>query len=277
MGKLLDGKLLADDIKSQLKKEFEAEKASRKIPARFVSIIIGEDPSSKIYASSQKNLCEEFNIEYILKELPKSSSMEDIKKILDSYNSDPGITAIMVQLPLPEGLNHQEIIEHINPKKDAEGLHPQNIGRFFSGNCNLAPCTPAAIMELLKQTKAKLRGKEVVIIGHSNIVGKPLSIMLLNEFATVTVCHIATSERNLLEWHVKKAEILISAVGVKDFQIRGEWIKEGAIVIDVATRGDIDFESAKKKASYITPVPGGVGPVTSIMLIKNFLELYKRK
>ena len=132
-------------------------------------------------------------------------------------------------------------------------------------------------MELLKQAKVKLYGKEVLIIGHSEIIGKPLSIMLLNEFATVTVCHIATSERNLLQKHVEGTEILISAVGAKGFKIPGEWIKEGAIVIDVATKGDIDFESAEKKASYITPVPGGVGPVTNIMLIRNLLELHKRR
>lgn len=275
MAKLLDGREIAERIKKELIERLKSEKDSYRTPAKLVSISVEENAPSQIYAASQKKLCEEFDIIYIAEELSKVTSMKDIKLLLDKYNSDPYITGVMVQLPLPESLDYEKIIEYINPKKDVEGLHPTNIGRFFSDNASLAPCTPAAIMELLRQINEKLRGKEVVIIGHSKIVGKPLSIMLLNEFATVTVCHIATSERKLLEAHVERAEILISAVGKKGFQIPGEWIRKGAVVIDVATKGDVDFEGASKRASYITPVPGGVGPVTNIMLLKNLLELYR--
>ncbi len=272
---VIDGKRIAKEIKERLKEQFGSLKDLRKFEAKLGSITIGKDPSSKIYVDSQKKLCDEFGIEYILREEPENTSMERIDQVIAEFKNQ-NVTGIIVQLPLPEGINHQYITECIGPDLDVEGLHPANIGRFFSGNYNLAPCTPAAVMEILKYIKVQLRGKEVVIIGHSEIVGKPLSIMLLNEFATVTVCHIATSERGLLEKHVREAEILISAVGVEGFRIPGEWIKEDAIVIDIATKGDVDFESAKKKASYITPVPGGVGPVTNVMLMKNFLELYRR-
>ncbi len=271
---VIDGKRIAKEIKEKLKEQFGSLKDLRKFEAKLGSITIGKDPSSKIYVDSQKKLCDEFGIEYILREEPENTSMERIDQVIAEFKNQ-NVTGIIVQLPLPEGINHQYITECIGPDLDVEGLHPANIGRFFSGNYNLAPCTPAAVMEILKYIKAQLRGKEVVIIGHSEIVGKPLSIMLLNEFATVTVCHIATSERKLLQKHVREAEILISAVGVEGFKIPGEWIKEDAIVIDIATKGDVDFESAKKRASYITPVPGGVGPVTNVMLMKNFLELYK--
>ncbi len=276
MAKILDGKQLADSIKEKLKEEFKAKKKSHKVLPKLGSIKIGGNGSSRIYAASQKKLCSEFEIEYILKEEPKNTTIKRINRIIDKLKRQD-VTGIIVQLPLPKGIDHLDIINRIGPDKDVEGLHPANIGRLFSGNCGLAPCTPAAVMEILKHWKIKLYGKEVVIIGHSEIVGKPLSIMLLNEFATVTICHIATSKRNLLQKHIEKAEVLISAVGAKGFKIPGKWIKKGAITIDVATKGDIDFESAKKKASYITPVPGGVGPVTNIMLMKNLLELHKRQ
>lgn len=277
MAKILDGKKIAKNLRNKLLKEFEAIKKDHlcRITPRLGSIIIGKDPSAKIYADSQKRLCDEFKIEYILREEPKDSSTERIAQVIRELKSRH-VTGIIIQLPLPKNINHQEIIELIGPDKDAEGLHPANIGKFFLSNDNLAPCTASAVMELLRQAKVKLYGKEIVIIGHSRIIGKPLSIMLLNEFATVTVCHIATSGRNLLKGHIKRAEILISAVGAKGFRINGRWIKKGAIVIDVATKGDVDFASAVKKASYITPVPGGVGPVTNVMLMKNLLELYRR-
>ncbi|MFH0732711.1 MAG: bifunctional 5,10-methylenetetrahydrofolate dehydrogenase/5,10-methenyltetrahydrofolate cyclohydrolase [Candidatus Omnitrophota bacterium] len=273
MAEIIDGKKIVQGLRAKLLKEF---KAKGKGPARLVSIIIGDDPSCRMYTKSQQTLCREFDIEYVLIKLAAGTATKDAKSVLDKYNADRKTTGIIIQLPLPKAINRNELLGHINPKKDVEGLHPANIGRFFSGNCSLAPCTPAAVMHILKCLNVRLRGKEALIIGHSQIIGKPLSLMLLNEFATVTVCHIATSERNLLKEHVKRAEILISAVGVKGFSVPGQWLKMNAIVIDVATKGDIDFDSAKNKASYITPVPGGVGPVTNIMLINNLLELYKR-
>lgn len=282
MAEILDGNKIADSIKEQLKKEFEAEKNLHKIPPKLGSIIIGEDPSSKIYVISQKKLCDEFDVEYILKEEPEDISIEKISRIIDELKGQD-VAGIIAQLPLPKGISHNDIINYVGPEKDIEGLHPENMGRLFSGDSSMAACTPAAVMELLKYTKRNLHGKDAVIIGHSQIIGKPLSIMLLNEFATVTVCHIATDRRALKE-HINRADILISAVGAKDFMIEGEWIKKGAIAIDVATKkingkivGDIDFEKAKERASYITPVPGGVGPLTNVMLMRNLLQLYKRQ
>ncbi|UCH11932.1 MAG: bifunctional 5,10-methylenetetrahydrofolate dehydrogenase/5,10-methenyltetrahydrofolate cyclohydrolase [Candidatus Omnitrophota bacterium] len=282
MAKVLDGKELAESIEEQLLQErLRIEKDKTKSSPKLVSMMIGENASSEMYAASQKKLCNKFGILYEPEKLEENVSKEEINQFIDKLNGDPHVTGIMVQLPLPEDIGHLDVIRRISSEKDVEALHPRHISRFLLGDYSLAPCTPAAIMELLKWRRIKLRGKEVVIIGHSDITGKPLSWMLLDEFATVTVCHIATSERKLLQKHIEGAEILISAVGAKNFKISGEWIKKDAVVIDVATKmeegkiiGDIDFESAKKKASYITPVPGGVGPVTSIMLIKNFFELY---
>ncbi len=280
MAIILDGKKTAESLKGSLKKEFKKAVKLRAITPKLGSIVISDDATHSLYAHSQRKICDEFGIEYILKEAPANATLEKISTIINTLKAQ-NVTGIMVQLPLPKSINHLDIIKTIGADKDAECLHPANIGRLFSANYDLLPCVPAAVMELLKQAKIKLYGKEAVIIGHSYIVGKPLSILLLNNFCTVTVCHIATK---LLQKHIAKAEILISAVGAEGFEIPGAWIKKGATIIDVATKkykgkvtGDVDFESARKKAAYITPVPGGVGPVTNVMLVKNLLQLYKRQ
>jgi len=197
-------------------------------------------------------------------------------------NADAAVTAIILQLPVPKAIDAKKLSGMIAPLKDAEGMHPENLGRILLGNYRIGPCTAMAVMELLESTGEKLYGKEAVIVGHSEIVGKPLALMLLNKFATTTVCHIATGERGVLPEHVKRAEILVVAVG-KAGIVKGDWVKDGAIVIDVGINrvgdkivGDIEFEGASARASHITPVPGGVGPITTTILMRNVAELFKK-
>jgi methylenetetrahydrofolate dehydrogenase (NADP+)/methenyltetrahydrofolate cyclohydrolase len=200
---------------------------------------------------------------------------------IQKLNADKSVHGIIIQMPLPAHIDYKKISQYILPEKDAEGMHPANIGKIVFGKAKILPCTAAAVMELLKETGVDLYGKEVVVVGHSEIVGKPLALLLLDKFATTTVCHIGTSKAGKLEEHVRKAEVLIVAVG-KAGLIPGSWIKEGAIVIDVGINrigdkivGDVEFEAAQSKASYITPVPGGVGPLTVTMLMRNLVEAAK--
>jgi methylenetetrahydrofolate dehydrogenase (NADP+)/methenyltetrahydrofolate cyclohydrolase len=246
----------------------------------LASIQIGENAASGVYIKSQARIAEDMGIDYRLLSLPQDVSKKDLACEIAKLNTDLGVHGIIVQAPLPRGLNMHEVIALVDANKDAEGLHPRNLGKIVLGQAKIAPCTAQACMELLRYYKIKLYGKEVVIVGHSEIVGKPLSLMLLNEFATTTVCHIATSEANKLVGHIERADILIVAVG-KAHLIKGSWIKKGAVVIDVGINkiadrivGDVEFEAAEKRASYITPVPGGVGPMTVTMLMKNMLELF---
>ncbi len=213
--------------------------------------------------------------------LPSSSSQSDAKKAISPLNRDDRVSAFIIQLPVPKGVDIKRLSSLASPDKDAEGMHPCNLGRIISGDYIVAPCTAQAGMELLAYTKADLYGKEAVVVGHSEIVGKPLAMMLLKKFATTTVCHIATGERGTLEGHVRRAEVLIAAVGKANI-IKGDWIRPGSIVIDVGINksggritGDVEFETAKEKASFITPVPGGVGPLTTTILMRNVLELFK--
>ena len=281
MAKTLNGKQIAEGLKKNLRKEADDLKKSCGSPLILAAIVIGDDAGSKIYAQAQKKLCDELDIKHICEPLPSAVSLEEIGKCVTELCSSKKATGVIVNQPLPKTLNHAEIIEtRLNPKHDVECLHPANLGKFYSGYKGFAPCTSAAVMELLKRTNEDLLGKEIVIIGYSRIIGKPLALML-DERATITTCHAGTNKDNLRR-HVENADILITAVGKEGFKISGEWIKNNAVIIDVATRkvksgivGDVDFKSAEKRASYITPVPGGVGPVTNVMLIKNLLYLYK--
>ena len=282
MAQILDGKKIAEDLKKNLRKEADDLKKSCGSPLILATIVIGDDAGSKIYAQAQKKLCDELNIKHICESLPSTVSLEEIGKCVTKLRSQQA-TGIIVNQPLPEPLNHANIVEtYLHPKKDVECLHPENFSKFYSGYKGFAPCTSAAVIELLKHTNnVDLLGKEIVIIGYSRIIGKPLALML-DERATITTCHVGTSKKDLRR-HVENADILITAVGKEGFKIPGEWIKNNAVIIDVATRkvkgkivGDVDFKSAEKRASYITPVPGGVGPVTNVMLIKNLLYLYKK-
>lgn len=281
--KILDGKKQAEKIKETIRHEIVSLRATYNRVPKLAVLQIGESAASSIYIKSQEKTAEEVGLEYELIKIGISHREDRIISTIKDLNSDEGVSAIIVQLPLPEKFSTSRIFSSISPLKDAEGLHPENLGRLFFKDYKIAPPTPSAVMELIRLSGADLYGKEAVIIGHSEIAGKPLSIMLLNEFATVSVCHIATSEKGNLTRHVNRAELLIVAVG-KPNLIKGEWIKPGAVVIDVGINkvgdkitGDVEFEEAKKNAAYITPVPGGIGPLTTVMLMRNCAELFKKQ
>ncbi len=280
---LLEGKSVALKIKENIKQEIVSLKDKYGFQPKLVSIQAGANPASEIYIKSQEKTARDLGINYELKNLGADIKQEELIKIIDSLNNDTSTHGIIVQMPLPQHIDAKLISRHISPLKDIEAMHPQNMGNLVFGNARILPCTAAACMELLNSIPSlDLYGKEAVIVGHSEIVGKPLALLLLNKFATVTVCHIATGKRGTLPEFVKKAEILIVAVG-KAGLIKGEWIKEGAIVIDVGINrvegkivGDVEFDKASEKASYITPVPGGVGPLTVTILMRNVVEAFKQ-
>ncbi|MEE8317548.1 MAG: bifunctional 5,10-methylenetetrahydrofolate dehydrogenase/5,10-methenyltetrahydrofolate cyclohydrolase [Candidatus Omnitrophota bacterium] len=273
--KLLDGKALAAGLKEKIKSEI----ATLKSRPKLVSIQVGENPASEVYLKSQRKNAENLGVDYQLEKLDAKANQEDLVKVIDKLNKDKDVNGIMVQMPLPSHIDAKSISRYIHPLKDVEAVHPQNMGEIVFGSAGILPCTAAACMELLNSIGSlKLYGKEAVVVGHSEIVGKPLALMLLNKFVTTTICHIATGERGSLPEFVKKAEILIVAVG-KAALIKGEWVKEGAIVIDVGINrvegkivGDVEFDKAQERASYITPVPGGVGPLTVAMLMRNLVR-----
>ncbi len=277
MAKLLEGKPLAEKIKEEIKQQVSSLK---KKPV-LASVQVGDNPGAEAYAKSQKKTAEGLGIDYQFHKLSQDTTEASLIEFIQKLNSEKSVNGIIIQMPLPGQIDYKKISQFIFPEKDVEGMHPDNIGKIVFGKANILPCTPAAVMELLKEAGVDLYGKEVVIVGHSEIVGKPLALLLLEKFATVTVCHIGTSKAGKLEEHVMKAEVLIVAVG-KAGIIKGEWIKEGAIVIDVGINrvgdkivGDVEFETAERRASYITPVPGGVGPLTVTMLMRNVVEAAK--
>ncbi|MFH1397703.1 MAG: bifunctional 5,10-methylenetetrahydrofolate dehydrogenase/5,10-methenyltetrahydrofolate cyclohydrolase [Candidatus Omnitrophota bacterium] len=274
MAKLLEGKILAEQIKSILKDKIQA--ANKKL--KLVSIQVGINPASEVYVKSQKKMADLLGIEYQLHQMDRVTDEDGLTSFIKKLNQDDSVSGIIVQLPLPLHIDYKRISQFIAPEKDAEGMNPLNLGKVIFGKAKILPCTAAAVMELLGSIGINLSGKEVVIVGHSEIVGKPLSLLLLDKLATVTVCHFGTYKAGKLEEHIKRADVLIMAVG-KAGLVKGEWIKEGAIVIDVGINkvgdkivGDVDFEGASKKASWITPVPGGVGPLTVVMLMRNLVE-----
>ncbi|MCM8790079.1 MAG: bifunctional 5,10-methylenetetrahydrofolate dehydrogenase/5,10-methenyltetrahydrofolate cyclohydrolase [Candidatus Omnitrophica bacterium] len=280
-GKLLEGKPLAEKIKAAITAEVAVLKNKCGKPPRLIAVQIGDNASSAVYIKNQKKAAEALGIEYDLKTLPAALTQAEAEKLINELNADKGVTAIILQLPVPSQIDAKKLVSMVSPDKDAEGMHPQNIGKILLGKYSIGPCTPMAIMELLDSTGENLYGKEAVVVGHSEIVGKPISLMLLNRFVTTTVCHIATGERGVLPDHVKRAEILIVAVG-KAGIVKGDWIKPGSIVIDVGINrvadkivGDVEFEPAAAKAAFITPVPGGVGPLTTTILMRNTVELFK--
>jgi methylenetetrahydrofolate dehydrogenase (NADP+)/methenyltetrahydrofolate cyclohydrolase len=272
---LLDGKKLSLEIKEELKNELA--KYNRKVGLAVV--LVGNDKASELYVSMKKKACEYVGIDSISVELPEDISQEELENRVLELNRDSKIDGILVQLPLPKHLNTDKILELIDPKKDVDGFHPINVGGVLTGLDTFAPCTPLGMVELLDKYKIDIQGKNVVVVGASNIVGKPIASLLLNRNATVEICHIYT--QNLKE-HTLKADILIVAVG-KENLIEANMVKEGAVVLDVGINktvegkivGDVDFENVSKKASYITPVPGGVGPMTIAMLLKNTVKSAK--
>jgi len=278
LAKLLEGKPIAEKIKEEIKARVQA----LGFKPVLASVMVGENAGAASYAKSQAKTAESLGIEYQLHKLAPDTSEGALIDFIQKLNSDKSVNGMIVQMPLPPAIDYKKISRYILPEKDVEGMHPANIGKIVFGKAKILPCTPAAVMELLKSTGIDLYGQEVVVVGHSEIVGKPLALLLLDKFATVSVCHIGTSKAGKLEEHVRRAEVLIVAVG-KAGLIKGEWVKEGAIVIDVGINrvaekivGDVEFEAAEKRASWITPVPGGVGPLTVTMLMRNLAEAAKK-
>ena len=278
--KILSGKEVSARIKMELKEEADKLKAQGIMPGLAV-IIVGDDPASRVYVNNKKKACEELGILSEEYALSADTKEEELLALIDRLNVDDKISGILVQLPLPKGLDEEKVINRINPKKDVDAFHPANVGKIMIGNYDFVPCTPAGVMELLAESGIEICGKECVIVGRSNIVGKPMSMLLLHKHGTVTVCHSRTRD---LKEVTKRADILVVAVGIPEF-ITGDMIKEGAVVIDVGINrlenkklvGDVEFESAEKVASAITPVPGGVGPMTIAMLMQNTLTACKEQ
>jgi methylenetetrahydrofolate dehydrogenase (NADP+)/methenyltetrahydrofolate cyclohydrolase len=287
--KIIDGKQIAVDMRAELKAEVEKLKAKGIVPGLAV-VLVGDDPASKSYVTAKEKACEEIGIYSDDNRLPAETTQQQLMSLVYKLNKDSKIHGILVQLPLPKQIDESKVLLAIDPDKDVDGFHPVNVGKMVVGEKTFLPCTPHGIVQLLLRSKVKLEGAEVVIIGRSNIVGKPLANMLIQKSptgnATVTVCHTRT--KNIAE-HVKRADIIIAAAG-RPNNITADMVKDGAVVIDVgvnriedATKkkgyrlvGDVDFDAVSKKASLITPVPGGVGPMTITMLLYNTVESAKR-
>lgn len=274
MAKVIDGKKVAQDMQNELKKE-TTELKKNGINLTLAVIYVGDDLASKIYINNKRKACDYVGIKMKEFKFDCNASENDILRLINELNMDKSVTGIMVQMPLPHQINAKKIVGAINPQKDVDGFSEVNLGKIITKNYDFLPCTPAGIIEILNSENVEIKGKRCVVVGRSNIVGKPLSLMLLNNDATVTICHSKTE--NLKE-ACKNADMLISAVGKKNL-ITADMVKKDAVVIDVGINrnefgkicGDVDFENVKKVASYITPVPGGVGPVTVAMLMKNIV------
>jgi len=275
MAIIIDGKKISKDIKDELRAQVELLK-KKNVEVTLCVIQVGDDPASTIYVRNKKKACEYVGIKSLAYELPEETSQEQLIDIIHELNERPDINGILVQLPLPKHIDEDKIIQAISPDKDVDGFHPQSVGRLSIGQKGFVSCTPAGVVQLLKRYNFPIEGKECVIVGRSNIVGKPMAMLMLRENATVTVCHSRT--KNLAEI-TKRADILIVAIGKSKFITR-EYIKDGAIVIDVGMHrdennklsGDVDYDDVLDKVSAITPVPGGVGPMTIAMLMYNCVE-----
>lgn len=274
---ILDGKALSNTIKSKIKKKIEQRTNTGKPAPGLAVVLVGDDPASEIYVGHKERACKAVGINSTIHRLPESVTEIALVELIKTLNNDDSVHGILVQVPLPKHINVQLIIEAINPLKDVDGFHPYNVGRLAIRNPALRPCTPNGIMQLIQETGIDFHGQNAVIVGASNIVGRPMSLELLIAGATTTVCHRFTPEAKLIE-HITHADIVITAVG-KPGLVKGDWIKPGAIVIDAGiTRvgdgsllGDVEFDIAKEIAGWITPVPGGVGPMTVACLLENTL------
>ena len=280
MAKLIDGKVISAAVKDEVAKETAALKEKGIIPGLAV-IIVGEDPASKVYVANKEKACAQLGMASVKYALPENTTQEELLELINKLNNDSAINGILCQLPLPRHLDEEQVINAISPHKDVDAFHPQNVGKIVTGDYDFLPCTPAGIMEMLKYEGIDITGKECVVIGRSNIVGKPMSMLLLHKNGTVTICHSKT--RNLAEV-CRRADILVAAVGKANF-VTADMVKDGAVVIDVGINrmpdgklcGDVDFAAVEPKASYITPVPGGVGPMTIATLMKNTLTAAKKQ
>lgn len=278
MAKIIDGKAISAEVRAEIKKEVSLL-AENGIKVCLAVVIVGDDPASQVYVRNKKRACDETGIASEIIAMPAETTEEELISVLDGLNSRSEINGILVQLPLPKHINERNIIAHIDPKKDVDAFCDENVGRIMTGNFSFLPCTPAGIIELLHRSGVSVCGKDCVVIGRSNIVGKPMAMLLLHENGTVTICHSRT--KNLPEI-TRRADILVSAVGKAGF-VTADMVKPGAVVIDVGMNrtpegkltGDVDFASVEPIASLITPVPGGVGPMTVTMLLKNTVTAAK--
>ena len=285
---LIDGKKIAQDIRNELKTDIQKLKDEGKNVPGLVAILVGDNPASKIYVKSKGKACDEIGMRSKTEEIPASISEEELLNLIESYNNNTDYHGILVQLPLPEHIREDKVIEAISPQKDVDGFHPISVGKLVIGKDTFRSCTPAGIQELLIRYDIDTKGKHIVVLGRSNIVGKPIANIMLQKKehanSIVTICHSAAPD---VSYYTKQADILIAAMGVPEF-VKSDMVKEGVVVIDVGINrvedeskpkgyrlvGDVAFEEVMQKASYITPVPGGVGPMTIAMLLKNTYEGY---
>ncbi len=275
MAEIIDGNALSTKKRQAIAIEARTFAQKHGRPPGLAVVLVGGDPASAIYVKNKKKACETTGIHSFDYRLDAATTREDLLAMVNRLNGDPGVDGILVQLPLPSHLDPQEVLLAIHPDKDVDGFHPYNLGRLLTGEPTLVPCTPAGIMCMLSEHGVALKGKDAVVVGRSNIVGKPMALLLMMEHATVTICHSRTVD---LDKKVRAADIVVAAIGKPEL-IRGGWIKEGAVVIDVGMnrteaglKGDVQFQEARERASLITPVPGGVGPMTITMLLDNTLR-----
>ena len=273
MAMRIDGKAISAAIREEIKAECAAFERETGILPGLAVIIVGENPASQVYVRNKKKACEEVGFYSVVYEMPEATTQAELNALVDRLNADERIHGILVQLPLPKHLDETEVLLRIDPAKDVDAFHPYNVGKIMIGDYSFLPCTPAGVMALLERTGVEISGKKCVVIGRSNIVGKPMAMLLLHANGTVTICHSRTKD---LAEQTREADILVVAIGKADF-VTADMVKEGAVVIDVGMNrradgkltGDVDFDSVEPVASAITPVPGGVGPMTITMLLKN--------
>ena len=279
---IIDGKAISAQVKEEVKERTAKLKAEKGIEVCLAVILVGEDPASQVYVRNKKRACEYVGFKSLSYELPENTTQEELLALIDKLNKDDSVHGILVQMPVPKQIDEKTVIDAISPEKDVDGFHPMNVGALCIGEPGFVSCTPAGIIQLLKRSNVDINGKECVIVGRSNIVGKPMALLMLRENATVTVAHSRTKD---LAAVCKRADILIAAVG-KAKMITEDYVKDGAVVIDVGINrnietgklcGDVDYENVAHKCSAITPVPGGVGPMTIAMLMNNCLESALRK
>lgn len=274
--RIIDGKAIADALLLDIRRQVDERVAAGKSAPGLAVILVGDNPASALYVRNKRRSCEIAGVRDLAHDLPAATTQEELLALIDKLNADDGVDGILVQLPLPDHIHPETVLERIHPSKDVDGFHPYNLGRLAQRRPTLRPCTPYGAMRLLATTGEDLRGKEAVVVGASNIVGRPMALELLMAGCTVTVCHSATRD---LAAHVGRAEVLVAAVGRPEM-VLGDWIRPGAIVIDVGINrlptgkvvGDVQFASAKERAAWITPVPGGVGPMTVATLLQNTFE-----
>ena len=280
MAHIIDGKAISAAVRAEITADTAAFIKETGVTPGLAVVIVGNDPASQVYVRNKRKACTEVGFYSEAYELPEETTQEELEALVDKLNEDPKIHGILVQLPLPRHLDEQRILLRIRPEKDVDAFHPYNVGRIMIGDYHYLPCTPAGVMELLKRSGIDCNGKECVVVGRSNIVGKPMAMLLLQANGTVTICHSRT--KNLSET-TRRADILVAAIGKPEF-FTADMVKEGAVVIDVGMNrrssdgklcGDVDYASVEPVASYITPVPGGVGPMTITMLMQNTLRAAK--